>query len=101
MRKLLCGLLVVSAVVAFPAAVSACSYQMVYGNRWLGVSKGCCEAGGHVNIHVVGRLMCVGTSGVDADDVWLLLRSAIALLVAWVLVLVGFLAGKRRRIGPS
>ena len=53
MRKLVCGLLVAGAVMAFPAAASACrGYDMVYGNEWLGISEGC---NGIVYIHVNGR----------------------------------------------
>ena len=53
MRKLLCGLLVVSAVVAFPAAVSAAGcYDMLYGNELWGISEACT---GGVYIHVNGR----------------------------------------------
>ena len=52
MRKFVCGLLVVGAVIAFPAAASACrGYDMVYGNEWLGISEGC---NGTVYIHVNG-----------------------------------------------
>lgn len=100
MRKLLCGLLAVSAVIAFPAAASACTYQMVYGTEWLGISEGCCDAGGHVNIHVIGRQICVASSGVDADDVLLAVCGGSALAVVATVLLVGFLAAKRRRIGP-
>lgn len=98
MRKFLCGLLAVSAVIAFPVAASACNaHDMVYGNKWLGISEQC---RGPTYIHVAGRQIRVPIKGADADDVLLLLCCAIALPVAVVSLPVGFLAGRRRRIRP-
>ncbi len=53
MRKLVYGLLVVSAVIAFPAAASAAGcYDMVYGNKWFGIGQAC---QGNTYIHVYGK----------------------------------------------
>ncbi len=102
MRKLLCGLLVVSAVVAFPAAASAAGcYDMLYGNESWGISKACT---GSVYIHVNGKQIHVYSRRYppypprDIMLTFALRRIALAVaVVAVVESVITFLVLKRRK----
>ncbi len=82
MRKLLCGLLIVGAIIAFPAAASACDgYDMVYGNKWLGIGQGCKAP---PDICIAGRRIRVRIKGVGPREVLFGLCGGIPLAVAVV-----------------